>query len=56
MCLVNSEKSTLLCANLGDSRAVLFQKFDSEWEIRPLSEDHKPDNKGEKKRIEESGG
>ena len=42
----NSEK--IICANAGDSRAVLF----SNDETTPLSEDHKPDNTGERTRIE----
>jgi len=40
-------------ANAGDSRCVLFTK---ENKVIPLSEDHKPDDELEKKRIEHAGG
>lgn len=40
-------------ANAGDSRCVLYNK---ENKVIALTEDHKPDNVLEKKRIEEAGG
>lgn len=40
-------------ANAGDSRCVLFCK---DQQVIPLTEDHKPDNVKEKKRIEQAGG
>lgn len=40
-------------ANAGDSRCVLFNK---DKKVIHLSDDHKPDNEGEKKRIEQAGG
>lgn len=43
---------TLVTANLGDSRAVLCRN----GLAVPLSEDHKPDRKDEKARIERAGG
>ena len=44
-------------ANAGDSRAVIGKKrSDGKYEALAMSEDHKPDNEGEKKRIEEAGG
>lgn len=44
-------------ANAGDSRAVIgLKKGDGKYEALAMSEDHKPDNEGEKKRIEEAGG
>lgn len=44
-------------ANAGDSRAVIGKKrSDGKYEAFAMSEDHKPDNEGEKKRIEEAGG
>lgn len=45
----------LICANAGDSRVVLGRSSGSEM-CCPLSEDHKPDNEGEKARIEAVGG
>lgn len=43
---VNQEN--IYCANCGDSRSVLF----TNGKAYPLSEDHKPDNATELKRIE----
>ena len=74
MVFLSSEERKIICANAGDSRAVLYsrkshdsnQKSDdvnlyssdegndiehSEWEITPLSEDHKPDLPEEFERI-----
>ena len=51
--------SKLICANAGDSRCILVKASPSdavEFEYENLSNDHKPNNEGEKKRIEESGG
>lgn len=42
----------LICANTGDSRAVLY----SPDSVKYLSIDHKPDSDGEKERILSSGG
>jgi len=44
---------TLTVANAGDSRVVLCRKGGI---TEPMSYDHKPQNEGEKKRIDESGG
>ena len=46
----------ILCANTGDSRAVIGRKSESGWEAIPLSEDQKPDLPTERARIEASGG
>lgn len=46
------EPVNLLCANLGDSRAVLCRGGEA---VR-ISRDHKPDLKDEKERIEKAGG
>jgi len=45
--------STLTVANAGDCRAVLCRK---DGITEAMSYDHKPQNEGEKKRIDESGG
>lgn len=42
----------IICANSGDSRCVLG----SDGQSRALSEDHKPYDEGERKRIEAAGG
>ena len=44
--------TTLLCANAGDSRAVMCRG----GVVVPLSEDHKPMNPIEKARVEKAGG
>jgi serine/threonine protein phosphatase PrpC len=41
-------KSDIICANAGDSRAVLSKK----GKAKDLSVDHKPDTPSEKRRIE----
>lgn len=45
-------KDKLICANAGDARTVLCKNGTAV----PLSEDHKPDDELEKKRIESVGG
>lgn len=42
----------IICCNAGDSRCVLGSKDDT----KPLSEDHKPYDEIERKRIEKAGG
>lgn len=46
----------ILCANTGDSRAVIGRKTGSKWEAIALSEDQKPDLPTERARIEANGG
>jgi serine/threonine protein phosphatase PrpC len=46
----------LICANVGDSRAVVGQKKDSKWYAKNLSRDHKPSEKDEAARIKRRGG
>jgi serine/threonine protein phosphatase PrpC len=47
----------IICANAGDSRSVLAKKGKKEEIItEPLSEDHKPENEEEYKRIIAAGG
>jgi serine/threonine protein phosphatase PrpC len=52
------DRSTLFCANTGDSRAVLYShlKQKNEMQITPLSIDHKPCMPVETKRVLEYGG
>lgn len=45
-------KAEILCANAGDSRAVLSKK----GKVKDLSVDHKPDLPSEKRRIERANG
>ncbi len=45
-------KTELYCANAGDSRCVISRK----GKVKELSQDHKPDNPAEKRRIERANG
>jgi protein phosphatase PTC2/3 len=45
-------RDRIYCANAGDSRTIMSEK----GATVPLSFDHKPDNEGEKSRIEAAGG
>ena len=50
-------KDVIYCANAGDSRSVLAKQGQNETVIaEPLSEDHKPENEEELKRIIAAGG
>jgi serine/threonine protein phosphatase PrpC len=47
----------LLCANIGDSRAILgYSDKGIDWRLKALSRDHKPDDPVEKARIVARGG
>ena len=47
----------LLCANVGDSRAIIGKKIkENFWISKEISHDHKPNEKEEKKRIILNGG
>jgi serine/threonine protein phosphatase PrpC len=46
----------LICANAGDSRAILVRKHEKNYEIIELSKDHKPCVPSEKERIVKMGG
>ena len=48
--------NSAVCANAGDSRAVLGMKREGVWLAVPLSNDHKPDDPSERGRIEQMGG
>ena len=43
---------SIICANAGDSRSIVSRK----GKVVALSEDHKPENPIERKRIEDAGG
>jgi serine/threonine protein phosphatase PrpC len=51
-------KNMIICANAGDSRAVLFgvSGGDPTWRATPLSRDHKPEDPDEATRIRASNG
>lgn len=51
-CVAIIADGKIICANSGDSRCVLARGT----KAVEMSEDHKPDNDGEKKRIEAAGG
>lgn len=46
---------TVICGNIGDSRAVLGKKT-FKWDFKDLSRDHKPDLQSERTRIDHYGG
>ena len=46
----------ILCANVGDSRAILVKEYLGIYKIIPLSIEQKPDDPEESKRIIENGG
>ena len=50
------QRNRLICANVGDSRAVLGRRTPSGCIPYPLSHDHKPDDPAERIRIEQAGG
>lgn len=50
------DKEACICANVGDSRAVIGIQTKDEWKVSALSKDHKPENLTERQRIENSGG
>lgn len=51
-CLVIVERSRVICANVGDSRAILVQA----GRVKTLSDDHKPEREDERQRIASEGG
>ena len=55
-CVVFMTEDKIYCANAGDSRAILVRKnADNKPEVVELSEDHKPGNDSEMRRIEAAG-
>ena len=49
-------KKVLVCANSGDSRAILCSFIDGRWTVKHLSRDHKPDEPDEAARVRRTGG
>lgn len=49
-------KDKLVCANLGDSAAALITMQNDNWELIMLNREHKPSEKDERDRIDNSGG
>ena len=54
-CMVMQMAQKIICANVGDSRAILYSEVIRE-EIINLSIDHKPESKNELERIKKYGG
>jgi protein phosphatase 2C len=64
--LVDEGSRTIVCANTGDSRAILARKIDGDRHggdrdgdndgVEPLSSDHDPEREDERSRIEAAGG
>ena len=50
-CMLLITATTMYCANVGDSRAILLSHSSQSLSSTPLSKDHKPDEPFEKKRI-----
>ena len=50
------EGKTVVCGNVGDSRAVLVRLVHGKWEASDLSTDHKPSLPSEQARIQAQGG
>ena len=57
VCILLLSNKNLICANLGDSRAILCSCNEKkEWKASQLTKDHKPIDKEEYNRIINSGG
>lgn len=46
----------LICANAGDSRAILCSLNNGKWNTKQLSRDHKPEEPDEALRIKKTNG
>jgi len=47
---------TIICANSGDSRAILCSSIANNWQCTALSRDHKPEEADEAARIRKTNG
>lgn len=55
--MVMSHEKKLICANVGDSRAVLYRLVDeTQLEFIPMSRDQKPSDPAERQRVIAHGG
>lgn len=46
----------IFVSNSGDSRCIIVEKVNNRVQVAFATKDHKPDNKEERKRIEQAGG
>ena len=53
---LNHRKPNLTCFNVGDSWAIIIERWNEMYKSNSLSYDHKPDKLEEKHRILKSGG
>lgn len=56
LCSIIIIGKTILCANVGDSRAIIGVEENKKWKSIALSIDHKPSKKEEKNRIINNNG
>ena len=49
-------RNNLICANSGDSRAIMCSLIGNHWQCTPLSRDHKPEEADEAVRIRKTNG
>ena len=49
-------RNQLICANTGDSRAILCSYMNNRWMVKNLSRDHKPEDSHEAQRVRKNGG
>ena len=54
MCFLSN--NNLVCANSGDSRAILCSLINGTWKCTQLSRDHKPEDADEAARVRRSNG
>ena len=49
-------ENMLICANSGDSRAIMCSQISGQWQCTQLSRDHKPEEADEAQRIKKNNG
>lgn len=55
-CMCFLSNNHLVCANAGDSRAILCSLVNGKWAAKQLSRDHKPEEPDEAQRIKKTNG